>query len=80
MLHHQRLRPPSQDHPADERDLIERRFHPELLAQFETMPALISIMQSKTRGRVERSGEPGGGTPRGSLALATGSSHGAGYG
>src|SRR5215471_19647548 len=40
MLHHERLRPPSQDYPADEWNLIEKRFHPEFLAQSETMLAL----------------------------------------
>jgi alpha,alpha-trehalose phosphorylase len=40
MLHHERLRPPSRDYPADEWNVIERAFHPELLAQAETMLAL----------------------------------------
>ncbi len=40
MLHHERLRPPSDDYPADEWNVIERRFHPEFLAQLETMLAL----------------------------------------
>jgi alpha,alpha-trehalose phosphorylase len=40
MLHHERLRPPSQDYPADEWNVIEKRFHPEFLAQLETMLAL----------------------------------------
>jgi alpha,alpha-trehalose phosphorylase len=40
MLHHQRLRPPSHDYPADEWNVIEKRFHPEFLAQLETMLAL----------------------------------------
>src|SRR3974377_978439 len=40
MLHHERLRPPSRDYPADEWNVIERAFHPELLAQSETMLAL----------------------------------------
>jgi alpha,alpha-trehalose phosphorylase len=40
MLHHERLRPPSQDYPADEWNVIEKGFHPEFLAQSETMLAL----------------------------------------
>src|SRR5271166_836022 len=40
MLHHERLRPPSRDYPADEWNLIEKRFHLEFLAQSETMGAL----------------------------------------
>jgi alpha,alpha-trehalose phosphorylase len=40
MLHHERLRPPSRDYPADEWNVIEKAFHPELLAQSETMLAL----------------------------------------
>jgi len=40
MLHHERLRPPSRDYPADEWNVVEKRFHPEFLAQLETMMAL----------------------------------------
>ena len=40
MLHHERLRPPSHDYPADEWNVIEKTFHPEFLAQSETMSAL----------------------------------------
>jgi alpha,alpha-trehalose phosphorylase len=40
MLHHERLRPPSQDYPADDWNVIEKGFHPEFLAQSETMLAL----------------------------------------
>jgi alpha,alpha-trehalose phosphorylase len=40
MLHHERLRPPSQDYPADEWNVVEKAFHPEFLAQLETMLAL----------------------------------------
>jgi alpha,alpha-trehalose phosphorylase len=40
MIHHERLRPPSHDYPADEWSIIEKRFHPEFLAQLETMLAL----------------------------------------
>jgi len=40
MIHHERLRPPSHDYPADEWNLIEKGFHPEFLAQLETMLAL----------------------------------------
>jgi alpha,alpha-trehalose phosphorylase len=40
MIHHERLRPPSQDYPADEWNVIERGFHPEFLAQLETMMAV----------------------------------------
>ena len=40
MLHHERLRPPLRDYPADEWNVIEKRFHPEFLAQLGTMMAL----------------------------------------
>ena len=40
MIHHERLRPPSHDYPADEWNVIEKRFNPEFLAQLETMLAL----------------------------------------
>jgi alpha,alpha-trehalose phosphorylase len=40
MLHHERLRPPSHDYPADEWNVIEKAFRPEFLAQVETMSAL----------------------------------------
>src|SRR5262252_3711605 len=40
MLHHERLRPPSRDYPADEWNVIEKAFRPEFLAQSETMLAL----------------------------------------
>jgi alpha,alpha-trehalose phosphorylase len=40
MIHHERLRPPSHDYPADEWSVIEKAFHPEFLAQSETMLAL----------------------------------------
>jgi alpha,alpha-trehalose phosphorylase len=40
MLHHERLRPPAHDYPADEWHLIEKRFYPEFLAQMETVLAL----------------------------------------
>jgi alpha,alpha-trehalose phosphorylase len=40
MLHHERLRPPSHDYPADEWNMIEKAFHPEFMAQSETMLAL----------------------------------------
>jgi alpha,alpha-trehalose phosphorylase len=40
MIHHERLRPPSHDYPADEWNVVEKGFHPEFLAQLETMLAL----------------------------------------
>jgi alpha,alpha-trehalose phosphorylase len=40
MIHHERLRPPSHDFPADEWDVVEMGFHPEFMAQLETMLAL----------------------------------------
>ena len=40
MLHHERLRPPSHDYPADEWNVIEKNFHPEFLAQLESMLSL----------------------------------------
>src|SRR5208337_636683 len=40
MLHHKRLKPPSRDFLADEWNVIEKGFHPEFLAQLETVFAL----------------------------------------
>ena len=40
MIRHKRLRPPSHDYPADEWNVIEKGFHPEFLAQMETIMAL----------------------------------------
>ena len=40
MIHHVPVRPPSRDFPADEWNVIEKGFHPEFLAQLETMLAL----------------------------------------
>src|SRR6266542_2677813 len=40
MIHHERLRLPHHDCPADEWNVIETGFRPEFLAQFETMLAL----------------------------------------
>jgi alpha,alpha-trehalose phosphorylase len=40
MLHHERLRPPSHGYPADEWSVVEKAFHPEFLAQLESMLAL----------------------------------------
>jgi alpha,alpha-trehalose phosphorylase len=40
MLHHERLRPPSHEYPADEWNVIEKRFCPEFLAQLETILSL----------------------------------------
>src|SRR5437660_3287082 len=40
LVHHARLRPPSHHYPADEWNVIEKAFHPEFLAQLETMLAL----------------------------------------
>src|ERR1700760_101989 len=37
MIHHERLRPPSHDYPADEWNIVEKGFHPEFLAQMETI-------------------------------------------
>jgi len=40
MIHHERLRPPPYDYPADEWNVIEKAFHPDFLAQLETVLAL----------------------------------------
>ena len=40
MIHHVPLRPPLHDFPADEWNIIEKGFHPEFLAQLETIMAL----------------------------------------
>jgi alpha,alpha-trehalose phosphorylase len=40
MIHHERLKPPTRDYPADEWNIIEKEFHPEFLAQLETILAL----------------------------------------
>jgi hypothetical protein len=37
MIHHERLRPTAHAYPADEWHIIEKGFHPEFLAQLETM-------------------------------------------
>lgn len=40
MLHHERLKPPPRDYPADEWNIIEKAFNPDFLAQLESMLAL----------------------------------------
>jgi alpha,alpha-trehalose phosphorylase len=40
MIRHERLRPTPHDYPPDEWNVIEKRFHPEFLAQLETILAL----------------------------------------
>jgi len=40
MIRHERVRPPLRDYPADEWNVIERGFHPEFMAQLETILAL----------------------------------------
>ena len=35
MLHHERLKPPPQDYTPDAWSLIEKKFHPEFIAQME---------------------------------------------
>src|SRR3954453_11425161 len=40
MIHHVGLRPPPHEYPADEWAVIEKGFHPEFLAQLETMLAV----------------------------------------
>jgi alpha,alpha-trehalose phosphorylase len=40
MIHHERLKPPTRDYPADEWNIMEKEFHPEFLAQLETILAL----------------------------------------
>ena len=40
MLHHERFRPSFREYPADEWNIVEKAFHPEFLAQLETMLAL----------------------------------------
>src|ERR1700742_341059 len=40
MIRHERVKPPLRDYPADEWNVIEKSFHPEFLAQSETMLAL----------------------------------------
>ena len=40
MIHHERLKPPNDDYPADGFSLIEKRFHPTFLAQMESVLAL----------------------------------------
>jgi alpha,alpha-trehalose phosphorylase len=40
MLHHMRLKPPSQDYPADAWNIVEKHLRPEFLAQSETMFSL----------------------------------------
>ena len=40
MLHHERIRPPRDDYVPDEWNLIEKAFHPEFVAQTESLFAL----------------------------------------
>src|SRR5262245_23769067 len=40
MLHHARLKPPAQDYPPDEWNMIEKYLRPEFMAQMETVLAL----------------------------------------
>jgi alpha,alpha-trehalose phosphorylase len=40
MLHHARLKPPAQDYPPDEWNMIEKHLRPEFMAQMETVLAL----------------------------------------
>src|SRR5215469_7190685 len=40
MIHHKRIKPPPEDYPVDEWNLIETRFRPEFLAQAETVLTL----------------------------------------
>src|SRR6476660_9325578 len=40
MIRHKRLRPPSDDYPADKWNVIEKGFRPEFLAQVESIMAL----------------------------------------
>ena len=40
MLHHERLRPPHDDYTPDEWNLVEKAFHPEFVAQTESLFAL----------------------------------------
>ena len=46
MLYHEPLRPPSRDYPADEWNVVEKRFNPEFLAQSETMMALATAISA----------------------------------
>src|SRR5215468_9910168 len=40
MLHHERVKPPTQDYPPDEWNLVEKNYRPEFAAQMETVLAL----------------------------------------
>jgi alpha,alpha-trehalose phosphorylase len=40
MIRHERVRPPLREYPADEWNVIEKGFHPEFMAQLETILAL----------------------------------------
>jgi alpha,alpha-trehalose phosphorylase len=40
MIHHERLKPPPQDYTPDKWSLLEKRFHPEFIAQTEALFAL----------------------------------------
>jgi alpha,alpha-trehalose phosphorylase len=40
MLHHRRVQPPGHDYPPDEWSVIEKNFHPEFLAQMESVMAV----------------------------------------
>lgn len=56
MLHHQRLKPPREDYPEDDWNLIEKAFHPEFMAHAETMFSL-------GNGYIGMRGNPEEGTP-----------------
>ena len=44
MIHHERLRPPPDDYPADEWHVIEKAFHPESVSYTHlTLPTIYSV-------------------------------------
>jgi hypothetical protein len=46
MIHHERLRPPSSDYPADDWNVVENRFRPEFLTQITALGNVITAPAS----------------------------------
>ena len=47
MLHHERLRPPSRDYPADEWNIVEKGFRPEFFASLVADHKAFGLTQRK---------------------------------
>ncbi len=58
MLHHEPLRPPLEDYPPDEWNLIEQSFRPEYIAQMEAVLALGNGVVESRRFRLTKKSFP----------------------